>query len=148
MSIKDIIPIVISILALLISAFTLIVNFFLTKKKISTEIITSNRINWISDVRNLVSQFMDVYINHKSTTELTLIRNKISLYLRDNVKSYSILLKELDLLIADKSGRNDCNDLITAAQNVFSEVWIRTKREAYISGKIDNKFEKMFNNPK
>lgn len=91
---------------------------------------------------------MDVYINHKSTTELTLIRNKISLYLRDNVKSYSILLKELDLLIADKSGRNDCNDLITAAQNVFSEVWIRTKREAYISGKIDNKFEKMFNNPK
>lgn len=148
MSIKDIILIVISILAIIISAFTLIINSFLTKKKISTDIITSNRINWISDVRNLVSQFIEAYTTHKSTDELTLIRNKICLYLRSNVRSYNSLVKELDVLIADQSGENSCNDLILAAQNVFSEVWIRTKREAYISGKIDNKFEKMFNNPK
>lgn len=140
--------IVFSILSIVISTSTLIFNVINERKKIATENITNNRINWIGDVRNLLKDFIEYYINSsiKNDKNLIIIKNKLALYMRNNVNSYSELLHQIDICIQNGYNENDCNRLITASQNVLSEVWIRMKREAGISLKEDLKYEKMFNN--
>ncbi len=44
------IALITSLMAIVIS----IINTFISRKKISSEIITKNRVNWISDVRELL----------------------------------------------------------------------------------------------
>ena len=55
------IALITSLMAIVIS----IINTFISRKKISSEIITKNRVNWISDVRELLKKFLDIYIKNE-----------------------------------------------------------------------------------
>lgn len=137
--------------AVLVSIVSLVITLFINKKKIKTETITKNRIEWINSVRGLIMDFLDVYMDEsidslEKRTRLSLIKYKISLYLRSNVKSYDNLIKSLNKCIENGYEKNFCDALIEKSQNVFSEVWIRAKIESGISTKENKKFEIMFKN--
>ena len=135
-----ILPIIVSIIALVVS----IISIFVDKKKTTLEIITQNRIEWIKEVRNLLKEFIEVYTKNGDNEQFLIIKNKISLYVRDGVTSYKELIEQLNHCVANGYNQKDCNKLIQKAQNVLSEVWIRMKREAGISKKEDNRYSKMF----
>lgn len=142
-----------AIIAAAVGAFSAIVVSLVTmatnRKEIKSEAISKNRVEWIKDVRNLIMQFLDEYMNKEKADKVLLEkqRNKISLYLRPHVNSYERLLNALDDCIKCDYDELKCNELIKSAQAVFSEVWIRAKMESGISQRENSKFEKMFKNP-
>ncbi len=100
--------------------------------------------DWIKNVRGLLGNFLELYIDGAQKNELEKIRNKILLYFRENVNSYEKVAEQLDLCINSVYNKDNVNKLIICSQNMLSEVWIRIKRENGMDEKIDKKFEKMF----
>lgn len=148
----DVISAASAISAFVVSILSVIISLVINKNEIKTETITKNRIEWINRVRDLISDFLDIYMDEsiektEKNKRLSLIKNKISLYLRANVNSYNHLLKSLNKCIEHGYVNTICNELIENAQLVFSEVWIRAKIESGISSRENIKFEKMFGNP-
>lgn len=92
-----------SILAFVVSVISVITNVILTKRQIESEYISKNRMDWIKDVRGLLSIFLELYIDGAQKKELEKIKNKILLYFRDNVKSYNEVAKQLDVCINSES---------------------------------------------
>ncbi|MCR4767878.1 MAG: hypothetical protein K5875_07960 [Saccharofermentans sp.] len=131
--------------AIIVSIITVIINLFISRKGVKTETITKNRISWIEDVRKLTMEFMEYYANTSSVTrikDLKRIRNKVCLYTRRGVKSYSAFTTAMDKCISNPDyNEQDLEALIESAQYTFSEVWLRAKREAGISQREDNKFK-------
>ena len=148
MSTAEIITSVISTVALIIS----IANVIYVKKQISVDAITKCRVDWIKDVRLLLQDFLTEYNGNRDVNKLRIIRNKICLYLRSGVSSYKNLKNALDLCIqtADPSisTYNPIDGVIEAAQTTLSNVWIRAKREAGITKRIDDKFAIEFESKK
>ncbi len=142
MEFETIIALVTSVSAFLIS----LINITINKRKISTETISKNRIDWIKDVRELVAEFISLYVNKAPKNEQKIIRNKICLYMRSGVISYSEFLDQMDICINEDYSDENCNKLISKAQIVFSDVWIRMKMESGIKNKDDKRFEELFNN--
>lgn len=135
-----------SIFAFVVSVLSLITNIFLTKKQIESEYISKNRMDWIKNVRCLLGNFLELYIDGAQKNELEKIRNKILLYFRENVNSYEKVAEQLDLCINSDYDKDNVKELIICSQNMLSEVWIRIKRENGMDEKVDKKFEKMFKN--
>lgn len=77
---------------------------------------------------------------------MLVLRNQIALFFREGVVSYSKLLNQIDLCIKYGYSKDNCDKLVLYSQNVFSEVWIRMKREVGINEKADKKFDKLFGN--
>lgn len=134
------IALITSLLAFIIS----LINISINQKKITSEVITTNRINWIIDVRELVKKFIDIYVKDDKSIELTIIRNQIYLYMRQGVTSYSKLIEQLDKCIKQGYNKQNCDDLILKAQIVFSDVWVRMKREAGIKKQDDDRIFELF----
>lgn len=67
------------------------------------------------------------------------------MYMRVGVNSYDELIKQMDICIEHGYCQVERENLLRKAQNVFSEVWVRTKREGGISKYDDEKFQKLFN---
>lgn len=139
---QEIITLIISFSSLIISIFTFLVN----KRKNINQIITKNRLNWIYQVRLLLQKFLEEYINNESKATMLITRNKIALYFRKDVLSYTKLLNQIDMCIENEYSKENCDKFILESQNVLSEVWIRMKREAGINKKTDEKYEIMFGN--
>ena len=144
MDTENIVALVTAIAAFAIS----LINVILSKKRLSSEIITKNRMDWIAEVRSLVSDFLKIYVENGNNTELKKIRNKISLYMRSGNESYSYLLSQLDYCIASGYDQSSCDEVIRKAQIVFSEVWIRMKREAGITKLMDKMIAAQFKKKK
>ena len=142
MKAQEILTLVISFVSLIISIFT----FWINKRKNTNEIITKNRLDWIKQVRTLLQEFLNEYISNKPKTDLLITRNKIALYFRTGVVSYSKLLNQIDRCIEYGYDKENCDKLISEGQNVLSEVWIRMKREAGMNEKTDKKYEIIFGN--
>lgn len=142
MKAQEILTLVISFASIIISILT----FLISKRKNTNEIITKNRLDWISQVRTLLQEFLKEYINNEPKANLLITRNKIALYFREGVVSYSKLLNQIDRCIEYGYDKENCDKLISEGQNVFSEVWIRMKREAGINEKTDKKYEMLFGN--
>lgn len=142
MKIHEILTIIVSFASLIISILTFIIN----RRKNVNEYITQNRLEWINKVRLLLQEFLRKYINNQPKEELLVLRNQIALFFREGVVSYSKLLNQIDLCIEYGYSKDNCNKLILYSQNVFSEVWIRMKREVGINEKTDRKFDKLFGN--
>ena len=140
MDIENIVALVTAIAAFAIS----LINVILSKQRLTSEIITKNRMDWIAEVRSLVSDFLKIYVEQGNNTELKNIRNKISLYMREDHTSYSDLLSQLDRCIASGYNQQNCDEAIQKAQVVFSEVWIRMKREAGMTKQTDEKIAAQF----
>lgn len=145
------ITLVVSILSFVVSISTAITSFINERNHIKTETITENRVIWIKDVRNLVMEFLELYINQivdkaKKRTNLTILKSKISLYLRKNVKSYEGLINILNKCIEEEYSNENLQLLIEKSQIVFSDVWKRAKYESGITDKENELYEKKFGN--
>ena len=148
---ENVITLIAAILAFIASIATIIITIVNERNRVKTDAITKNRIDWIKDVRNLMMLFLEIYIEDnyngdERKKKLIIISSKINLYFREGVNSYASLTEMLN-----KCADNDYNDedlklLIERAQIVFSDVWVRAKREAGIVKKEDNRYEELFGN--
>lgn len=143
MEIQDAITATLSVIALLLT----LINLIFTKQKISNEIITSNRLEWIRSVRSLLAQFVEIYTTTPHDKQaLMIIKYKVTLYFRKDVKSYNAVADQIQKCIdLGCFNTEECDLLVEYVQNMLSEVWIRMKREAGISFKEDDKYYKFFN---
>lgn len=148
---ENVITLVTAILAFIISIISIIITVVNERNRVKTDVVTKNRIDWIKDVRNLMMLFLEIYIEDnydgdKRKKKLIIISSKINLYFRDGVKSYASLTEKLNECANNDYNDDDLKLLIEKAQIVFSDVWVRTKREAGIEKKEDNQYEELFGN--
>ena len=117
-----------SLIAIVISIY----NATMEKRRLVTETITKNRIEWIKELRQIMICFAESYkSNSKDDMETHFI--KLSFYLNHNNKIYERLLSALKDCFNDSVFNDKHNDnLIMASQDVLSSAWIRMKREAGI----------------
>lgn len=145
------VTLVAAILTFIVSIATAIITIINERNHIKTKTITAHRVDWIKDVRNLVMQFLEVYIEPSSDNEerrikLITLSSKIVLYFRKNVKSYDELTNMLNRCIKEEFSSENLHLLIEKAQIVFSDVWKRAKHESGISNKENDSYERMFGN--
>ena len=76
------------IVATIISLATFFVDIRRHKQDVITQSITANRINWISDVRNLISEFLFAYIDGRPKNDLVKLLGKIRLYFHNESAYY------------------------------------------------------------
>lgn len=96
--------------------------------------VTSNRMDWLSTVRQLMCEFCDTFrANPKDIDTLSSIRTKLLLYMRVDNEFYQPLLELTkqccESLIPVDQQELMYNQLILASQYAFSSVWIRVKIE-------------------
>lgn len=145
------ITLAVSILSFIVSIATAITTFINGRNNIKTKTITENRVIWIKDVRNLVMDFLEVYINQASNKEekrinLITLSSKINLYFRKNVKSYDDLTNILNKCIEEEYSDENLQLLIEKSQIVFGDVWKRAKYESGITDKENELYERIFGN--
>ncbi len=146
---ENIITLIAAILAFVASIATIIITIVTERNRVKTDAITKNRIDWIKDVRNLMMLFLEIYIEDnyngdERKKKLIIISSKINLYFREGVNSYASLTEMLNKCANEPYTDENLKILIGSAQKVFSNVWVRVKREAGITEKEDEKYEKMF----
>ena len=140
---ENIVPIIttiLSIMAFLVSVY----NLVLMRRKVITEFISANRIEWIKDVRGLMFNFTECYYNRKSKDELRICKTKIDLYTKMNDPAYNTLDDILEKCIQVEVNEDDYNKLIEECQNVLGTAWARMKEESGISSRQDKKMRKKF----
>ena len=148
---ENIITLIAAILAFVASVATIIITVLNEQRRVKTDSITKNRIIWIKEVRNLTKQFLEIYIENygncnKRKKKLMIISSKINLYFRKGVNSYVFFAEALNKCVYNDYNVEDLKLLIDSAQIVFSDVWIRVKREAGIAKKEDRLYDELFGN--
>lgn len=96
--------------------------------------VTTNRMDWIAAVRELMTQFCEAFISNPNDLKvLRGLRTKLFLYMRHDREAYDALIKSIDAccetyippiyhaLMYDR--------LILTSQYVLATVWIRVKEE-------------------
>lgn len=150
---ENIITLIAAILAFVASVATIIITVLNEQRRVKTDSITKNRIIWIKEVRNLTKKFLEIYIENyahckKRKKKLMIISSKINLYFRKGVNSYVFFSEALNRCVYNDYNDEDLKLLIDSAQIVFSDVWIRVKREAGIAKKEDKLYDELFGNDK
>lgn len=140
---KDITLIITTILSILAFALSL-VNFLLEKKKLVSQFIASNRMDWIKEVRELLFDFTKCYYQGKSKEKLRICKIKIDMYTRMNDPAYNDLNNIMEKCIENEFCMEDYNKLIESCQFVLGAPWKRMKAEAGISSRIDTKYREHF----
>ncbi|MPM49536.1 hypothetical protein SDC9_96266 [bioreactor metagenome] len=126
----------VSIMAIFISVY----NSVITRRRLIAEAISKNRIEWIRDVRELVTSFLLNY-DLGNLTEEKAIFYKLSLYMSTKNSDYKELLGALEECISDDKPKDKHRrDVISSAQVVLTQVWIRMKREAGIDRVSEARF--------
>ena len=133
---SDYIALIGALTAIIVSVF----SFIESKRKSVLTSISSNRIIWISDLRNEVHEFLKEYLKREENNEYTLriIRAKIELYVR-NSKMYNDFLEQLEKCTLEPFTENDYKKLVIEAQIILNDAWRRMKREAGIPYKSDKR---------
>lgn len=88
------------VIATLISLLTFIVEIRKYKRDLVLQAITANRINWIAEVRTLLTRFLHIYMDGSVGTA--------------NTNELKKLLVELRLYFHNQLYSNDYNDFLTA----------------------------------
>ena len=139
-NIVSIITIFLSIMAFFISIY----NLVLTRRKVITEFVSVNRIDWIKDVRELMFNFAECYYDRQSKDKLRMCKTKIDLYTRMNDPAYNDLNDILEKCIQNEFNKDDYNKLIIECQKVLGAPWARMKDESGISSRQDKKMREKF----
>ena len=118
----------ISISAVVISLF----GFMLSRRQLYNNTVTINRMKWISDVRQLVSEFIECYLkNNCDKSELSIIKYKIDLYFdfnNDDQKRLSISMNELI-----NNNNISIEQIVSNSQAVLANSWKRIKLESKVN---------------
>ena len=129
-----------SIIALIVSLY----NAATDKRRLVTETITKNRIEWLKEIRDMLAAFADAY-RLRSHDKMESINDKLELFLNRKNQSYIKLLKAVNMCLQDDSFSLEHRDeLIICSQKVLTDTWTRMKREAGIKKETEDKFLKEF----
>lgn len=130
------------IVASAISLATYFTDIRKHKEDIVTQAITVNRIEWITNVRKLIGEFLSAYMIEKPEKELNILRMQIELYIRNN-EDYRELSLALENCCKKDYSEDNLNELIKASQIVLQRVWRRIKVEGGQRKKDDERMRKL-----
>lgn len=137
---------IISLLCTLIVAMTSIISSAVvlksSKHNIMASSITSHRMKWIQDVRNIMTNFCEEFRkNGANTDKLKALRTHLFLYLRNGNNSYEPLVITVNRCCNEMMNAEVAalalEDLISSTQYVLATVWSRVKIEG-IKGEEDD----------
>lgn len=148
---KDTITIITAIgviITAIVSSINIYISFQNNKKTAYINTITSERIRWMTRLKEMLSEFCS--LRYKEFSELDLkdytdqivkLQSKIKLYLNPNDRYDMSIIEQLDLCSKGMINSNDCkredlNKLIDLSQKMFKNEWERIKRESK-NGDID-----------
>ncbi len=126
------------IITSIMAFFALLVAFlgyFSAKKQMFAETISRNRIQWISTVRKLLTEFINLYISSASAQKLRKKYYQISFYLNTVHEDHERLSDNLLRLIDCRECNKQCyskkiiNKTVKIGQRVLSTAWERMKSE-------------------
>jgi len=141
-----IVPLISALLVFLSSAFA----YFHSRRSLVATVITQQRLQWISDIRTAVAEFISIYL--KENDEITLWEKKvqIELYLSPKVEdsevinaSHQKVAMALEGCVTNNQPSNEvkikhANKLVYETKMMLRIAWIIMKKEAVMS----NLFEK------
>lgn len=139
-NILSIIPIIISIIALILSFMTHINE----RNNVISNVVSADRIKWISDIRDLVHLFLKL-IKGNNPEELKIIKSKIDLYIIYDKDVYAKFEEKLNYCIKNPYTDKDYRELVTETQNMLNGVWIRIKNEVGIANRDEKRINKILN---
>ena len=139
-AISAVISAVASIIAIGVSVF----NYFHVKKLMYVNTISAQRINWVIDVRTLVTKFINQYLTAYDPVELKKLYSGIELYLNieenlDDLALHNVLEKYC------ATGGLEPDELIINAKKSLTSAWIRMRIEAGSSKRYNKKITKKLN---
>lgn len=140
-NITTVLPIVVSIIALVVS----FMNYLNDRNKVISSVVSADRMKWISDVRNLMSLFLEAYIKGTENDELKIIKAKIDLYIIYEKDSYKSFEEKLNYCISNPYTDKDYRELTKETQIVLNKVWVRIKDETGISKRDEKRINKLVN---
>lgn len=127
----------ISISAVVISLF----GFMLSRRQLYNNTVTINRMKWISDVRQLVSEFIECYLNkNHDKSELIAIKYKIELYFNFDNEDQKNLSTAMNQLI--KEDDMTIEQIVCHSQEVLANSWKRIKLESKVNWFNEKMFKK------
>ncbi len=125
-------------------------------RELAVAAITSNRMNWIADVRKLLIHFCEQYrVDSSDTEKLSEIRTSLLLYVRyDRKELYGELIDELDYCCSHSNSfcEDEYKRLVILSQYTLAQVWARVRieggessleNEPDIRKKIDERVERL-----
>lgn len=137
--ISVILPIIISLIALILS----FMNYFNDRNRVISNVISRDRMKWISDIRNLMSIFLELYIKGVEIDKLKVIKAKIDLYIRYDKEVYKNFEEKLNYCTLNPYTDKDYKELVGETQIMLNGVWIRIKDEAGILKRDENRIKKL-----
>lgn len=136
------------VIATLISLLTFIVEIRKYKRDLVLQAITANRINWIAEVRTLLTRFLHIYMDGSvgtaNTNELKKLLVELRLYFHNQLYSndYNDFFDCLKKCCNEPYSPDNENALIEAAQGVLKRAWVRLKIEGGQNKQADEKIRK------
>lgn len=128
----------------LISLIALFYNMRHNRKQAILNNITQNRINWISNLRNILKRFILAYISNADETELRKIKVECELYLNDK-PFYNDLVNQMELCCITYDSDNKTENykkLIRYGQYIIARDWEHIKIESDQSSKDQKRISK------
>ena len=119
--------------SIIVAAITSIAVIWVSKKKLHTEIISVNRLDWLKAVRELVGDFIEIHISNGASNskkiDLMRIKSRIALFLYpDSNKNQECLMLVLNECINNPN--YPVEKLIAVAQCTLRGSWNILKAEA------------------
>ena len=139
--ITTILPIGISLIALIVS----IMNYLNDRNKVISSVVSTDRMKWISDVRNLMFLFLESYLKGSKKDKLKIIKSKIDLYIIYEKDSYKSFEEKLNYCISNPYTDEDYRELISETQIMLNKVWVRIKDETGIVKRDEKRINKILN---
>ena len=132
---------VISAVASVITIGVSVFNYFHIKKLMYVNTISTQRINWIADVRLLATKFINQYLTAYDPVELTKLCSGIELYLNiEKNPADSAFHNVLKKYCA--TGGLEPDELIVNAKKSLTSAWSRMRLEAGSSKRYNKRINK------
>lgn len=129
----DFITIFLAFAAFVISIVTAITN----RKKLITSAISSNRIEWIKEVRALMFDFINEYKINTNKTRLHILASQIMLYL-NRQNDYSEFVDAIRRCVDFEYSESNHLHLVNSTQDMLNSVWRRMKLETGLNTNYDH----------
>ncbi|SBW02751.1 hypothetical protein KL86CLO1_11691 [uncultured Eubacteriales bacterium] len=136
-----------SILTIIVSGIAVLISLFsawISRRSIITNAISSNRIEWIAIVRNLIRDFVKEYSGGSNIPVLTNIYSELVLYFNPNGEVYAGLVNAMKKAILEGYTAQNHWNILNCGQAVLDSSWKRMKRESGMSFKTELKISKSF----
>lgn len=126
------IPTGISIVVLLVS----ILNYFHTRQLMIVNSVSSRRIEWIHEVRIVVSEFVTACLCGDKDTALAK-KIYLELFLNPSNNEHKNLLKEINNCINSNNIADDAKAVVEEAQIMLNKSWRRLKYESGVTRRFE-----------